>query len=250
MACAEKNFLNGYNCAQSVAVAYAPLCGLDARTAAAAVHGFGGGFGRMREVCGTVCGGIFVLNMMFADEDDSPQKNARTMHAYSSSCVCLKHKRVVICVVYCWASVDRNRLFRKHVPSHIIKNAHVLHFARQLRDWCGIYLKKKTNYNQPPLLRRNDVSSCFLVGYFLFNSVFFGAGQKTNENKKNRLTNFLRCDIILFTDENTKYPINQRSGCGAVGSALPWGGRGRGFKSRHSDQIKKTDHKICLFYFI
>ena len=26
------------------------------------------------------------------------------------------------------------------------------------------------------------------------------------------------------------------SGCGAVGSALPWGGRGRGFKSRHSDQ--------------
>ena len=49
-------------------------CGLDARTAAAAVHGFGGGFGRMREVCGTVCGGIFVLNMMFADEDDSPQK--------------------------------------------------------------------------------------------------------------------------------------------------------------------------------
>ena len=25
------------------------------------------------------------------------------------------------------------------------------------------------------------------------------------------------------------------AGCGAVGSALPWGGRGRGFKSRHSD---------------
>ena len=28
------------------------------------------------------------------------------------------------------------------------------------------------------------------------------------------------------------------AGCGAVGSALPWGGRGRGFKSRHSDQIR------------
>ena len=25
------------------------------------------------------------------------------------------------------------------------------------------------------------------------------------------------------------------SGCGAVGSALPWGGRGRTFKSCHSD---------------
>ena len=28
------------------------------------------------------------------------------------------------------------------------------------------------------------------------------------------------------------------SGCGAVGSALPWGGRGRWFKSSHSDQVK------------
>ena len=28
------------------------------------------------------------------------------------------------------------------------------------------------------------------------------------------------------------------SGCGADGSALPWGGRGRGFKSRHSDHFK------------
>ena len=29
---------------------------------------------------------------------------------------------------------------------------------------------------------------------------------------------------------------SQKSGCGAVGSALPWGGRGRTFKSCHSDQ--------------
>lgn len=27
--------------------------------------------------------------------------------------------------------------------------------------------------------------------------------------------------------------------CGAVGSALDWGARGRGFKSRHSDQAIK-----------
>ncbi len=31
---------------------------------------------------------------------------------------------------------------------------------------------------------------------------------------------------------------SQKSGCGAVGSALPWGGRGRTFKSCHSDQRK------------
>ena len=30
--------------------------------------------------------------------------------------------------------------------------------------------------------------------------------------------------------------LRQTTGCGAVGSALPWGGRGRWFKSSHSDQ--------------
>ena len=32
------------------------------------------------------------------------------------------------------------------------------------------------------------------------------------------------------------YYILEMSGCGAVGSVLPWGGRGRLFKSGHSDQ--------------
>ena len=31
---------------------------------------------------------------------------------------------------------------------------------------------------------------------------------------------------------------NRISGCGAAGSALDWGSRGRGFKSRHSDQLE------------
>ena len=38
------------------------------------------------------------------------------------------------------------------------------------------------------------------------------------------------------------------TGCGADGSALPWGGRGRGFKSRHSDQLnKKSLRNQALF---
>ena len=39
-----------------------------------------------------------------------------------------------------------------------------------------------------------------------------------------------------------------RSGCGAAGSALPWGGRGRKFKSCHSDQ--EEIRKNLLFSFI
>ena len=38
------------------------------------------------------------------------------------------------------------------------------------------------------------------------------------------------------------------SGCGAVGSALPWGGRGRKFKSCHSDQIKPKTNRFRLYF--
>ena len=37
------------------------------------------------------------------------------------------------------------------------------------------------------------------------------------------------------------------SGCGAVGSALDWGSRGREFKSRHSDHEKPYVSRICGF---
>ncbi len=40
-----------------------------------------------------------------------------------------------------------------------------------------------------------------------------------------------------------------KSGYSADGSALPWGGRGRGFKSRYSDQQKEAVLN-CLFFFL
>ena len=47
---------------------------------------------------------------------------------------------------------------------------------------------------------------------------------------------------------------NKTSGYSAVGSALPWGGRGRGFKSRYSDQYKapvgsNQSELFSLLYF-
>ena len=38
------------------------------------------------------------------------------------------------------------------------------------------------------------------------------------------------------------------SGCGAVGSALDWGSRGREFKSRHSDQLLRV--KVERFWLL
>ena len=51
---AEENFKSGYNCAQSVFVVYAEKYGIDKETALKLSSSFGGGMGRLREVCGAV----------------------------------------------------------------------------------------------------------------------------------------------------------------------------------------------------
>ena len=51
---AVENFESGYNCAQSVFLAYADVFELDLEMAKSMSVSFGGGMGRMREVCGTV----------------------------------------------------------------------------------------------------------------------------------------------------------------------------------------------------
>lgn len=51
---AVQNFESGFNCAQSVFLAYSDVFELDLDTARKVSVSFGGGIGRMREVCGTV----------------------------------------------------------------------------------------------------------------------------------------------------------------------------------------------------
>jgi hypothetical protein len=49
-------FEQGYNCSQSVLMAYADLYSIDQETATKFASSFGGGMGRLREVCGAVSG--------------------------------------------------------------------------------------------------------------------------------------------------------------------------------------------------
>ena len=62
---AAELFLEGYNCAQAVAVAFCDVTGLEEKTTARMVSGFGGGMGRLREVCGAVSGMFFVLGQLY-----------------------------------------------------------------------------------------------------------------------------------------------------------------------------------------
>ena len=69
-------FMEGANCAQAVAGAFAPECGLTEEQALIMSSGFGGGMGRMREVCGAVSGMVLVLNMIYGS-GDLKDKNAK-----------------------------------------------------------------------------------------------------------------------------------------------------------------------------
>ena len=58
-------FLGGYNCAQSVVVAFCDVTGLDRDFSARMASSFGGGMGRLREVCGAVSGMLMVLGLLY-----------------------------------------------------------------------------------------------------------------------------------------------------------------------------------------
>lgn len=66
---AKAYFTQGYNCAQSVLMAFSDITGLDEKTSAMLSSGFGGGMGRMREVCGAVSG-MFMAASIVSGYDD------------------------------------------------------------------------------------------------------------------------------------------------------------------------------------
>lgn len=76
---ASKMFYDGYNCAQAVAVAFCDVTGLDEKTTAKMISPFGGGMGRLREVCGAVSGMLFVLGCLYGyDESTNDEAKKET----------------------------------------------------------------------------------------------------------------------------------------------------------------------------
>ena len=79
---AAELFMSGYNCAQSVVVAFCDVTGLDVDFAARLSSSFGGGMGRMREVCGAVSGMLMVAGLLYGYEtpgDDVSKKAHYTL---------------------------------------------------------------------------------------------------------------------------------------------------------------------------
>ena len=78
---AESNFVTGYSCAQAVVKAFADVTGFDGEQAIMRLcSSFGGGMGRLREVCGAVSG-MFIVEGLLEGYFDPTAENAQLQKA-------------------------------------------------------------------------------------------------------------------------------------------------------------------------
>ena len=86
---AKKYFQEGYNCAQSVALAYADITNLDEQMVATITASFGGGMGRLREVCGAVSGMAFLAGFISpcptADNTEAKRANYALVQEFAEA---------------------------------------------------------------------------------------------------------------------------------------------------------------------
>ncbi|MBO5228726.1 MAG: C_GCAxxG_C_C family protein [Lachnospiraceae bacterium] len=75
------NFKEGYNCTQAVVLAFADLFDMDTSTLLKLACSFGGGMGRLREVCGTVSGMFMVAGLLYGYDDPKDFNAKSTQYA-------------------------------------------------------------------------------------------------------------------------------------------------------------------------
>lgn len=78
---AAEKFKSGYNCAQAVLLAFSDLIEMDEKTAAKLTSGFGGGIGRLREVCGAANGAFMVISLLYGDDSVAPHEKKAALYS-------------------------------------------------------------------------------------------------------------------------------------------------------------------------
>lgn len=79
---AMQSFLDGYNCAQCMMVAFEDLLTVDLETALRVASPFGGGMGRLREVCGSVTGMFLVLGYVVGYDQPGDYEGKKTLYEH------------------------------------------------------------------------------------------------------------------------------------------------------------------------
>ncbi|WMC92345.1 C-GCAxxG-C-C family protein [Kineothrix sp. MB12-C1] len=88
---AKELFKKGYSCSQSIVLAFNDETGLDSETALKVSSSFGGGMGRLREVCGAVSGMFVVVGILYGYSDPS-DRIAKAKHYKLVQALAMKFK--------------------------------------------------------------------------------------------------------------------------------------------------------------
>lgn len=121
---AKEYFLSGYNCAQSVFMAFCEETGLDEETAAKLASSFGGGMGRLREVCGAVSGMFMAAGLIKGYSDPGTRRAKQPNTSWSSPWRRnLKPKTAASSAGNCWGW-NRKRMHphRRSAQKNIIRD--------------------------------------------------------------------------------------------------------------------------------
>ncbi len=78
---ATNYFLQGFNCCQSVLLAFSDILKVDPETLKTIASGFGGGMGRLREVCGAFSGMVMMAGFISPAADPSIKEDRTKNYA-------------------------------------------------------------------------------------------------------------------------------------------------------------------------
>jgi C_GCAxxG_C_C family probable redox protein len=130
-------FGEGFNCAQAVFAAFAPEIGLDKDRALKIASGFGGGMGRMGEVCGAVAGAFMAIGLEHGistvDEESSREKTYDLVREFSARFAALHGSIICRDLIGCDISSPEGRqkaqnqgVFREICPRLVHDAARIL----------------------------------------------------------------------------------------------------------------------------
>ncbi len=74
-------FKEGYNCSQAVILAFSDKYDIEEKAAVKLASSFGGGMGRMREVCGAVSGMFMVAGLLYGYDDPKAREEKADHYA-------------------------------------------------------------------------------------------------------------------------------------------------------------------------
>jgi C_GCAxxG_C_C family probable redox protein len=111
---AEELFSEGYNCAQAVFLSFCDELDIDSATALKISSSFGGGMGRLREVCGAVSGMFMAAGMLFGY--DNPEAGAEKSEHYARLQALAARFRETNGSIICRELLSPDQVGSGHVP--------------------------------------------------------------------------------------------------------------------------------------